>query len=108
MCSPGTWYCSPSLQLLARKERQANKMEAFTCFLLCLSWLFLEARALIWHGMMGTGSPLPLRVAVWGGVWGGRRSDFAEAGAGKCGGVGFSPAASACLKQQQVDERPRV
>lgn len=55
----------------------------------------------MWRGMMDTGSPLPLSVA---GTWGGKR-DFAKAGTGKFGGVGFSPAASACLKEQHVDER---
>lgn len=39
------------------------------------------------------------------GVECGLGADFAEAGARKFGGVGFSPLASACLQQQHVDER---
>lgn len=117
--------CSPSPQLLARKAHLANIMGGIYLFSFVpvmavshrpvtdqsLPWMLrqplrralrvVKARALMWRGVMDTGSPLALSVA---GTWGGKR-DFAKAGTGKFGGVGFSPAASACLKEQHVDER---
>lgn len=54
----------------------------------------------VWKLPAREGGGAPLSVA---GTWGGKR-DFAKAGTGKFGGVGFSPAASACLKEQHVDE----